>query len=154
TAHEDGMPERGFRASVDSARIGPVAVARIRGTAHQVERAARHITSTDRDLFKVTLHRGGPANVAQDDRRLRAKLGDLVVFDTARPYDLAVTIACDVVVIGVPRTMLGAGAELIGRRVATPVSCEAGTRAVIAAFLSGVAERTDDSPSGPGRYLA
>ena len=154
TAPVDGISEGGFRATVDSAHIGPVVVARIRGTAHQVERKARHITSTDGDLLKVTLHRGGPANVAQDDRRHRAKLGDLVVFDTARPYDLAVTGACDVVVIAVPRTMLGTGAELISRRVATPVPCEAGTRAVIADFLSGLAERTDDLPSGLSLHLA
>lgn len=154
TAPVDENPDGRFRATVHSAHVGPVAVARIRGTAHHVEREARHITSTDRDLFKVTLFRSGSANVAQDDQKHHARPGDLTVFDTARPYDITVTSACDVVLIALPRAMLGTSAELISRRTATPIPCEAGARGVIAAFLTGMAERTDELPSGPSLHLA
>jgi AraC-like DNA-binding protein len=143
-----------FRARVDSAHVGPVTVARILGTPHQVSREARRITSADSDLFKVTLHRGGAAYVTQDDRRCRANPGDLVVFDTGRPYELSVVDACDVVVIGLPRAMLGPNADLISRRVATPQACDSGTRAVIAGFLSGLADHIDDLPGVPGIHLA
>jgi AraC-like DNA-binding protein len=143
-----------FRARVDSARVGPVTVARIRGTPHQVFREARRITSADSDLLKVTLYRGGSAYVRQDDRRCRANPGDLVVFDTGRPYELRVVGACDVVVIGLPRAMLGPNADLISRRVATPQPCDSGTRAVIAGFVSGLADHIDDLPGMPGIHLA
>jgi AraC-like DNA-binding protein len=131
-----------------------VTVARILGTPHQVSREARRITSADSDLFKVTLHRGGAAYVTQDDRRCRANPGDLVVFDTGRPYELSVVDACDVVVIGLPRAMLGPNADLISRRVAMPQPCDNGTRAVIAGFLSGVADHVDDLPEVSGIHLA
>jgi len=144
----------GFRVRVDSARVGPVAVARIRGTPHQVSREARSITSTDGELLKVTLYRGGPAYVTQDDRRHRANPGDLVVFDTGRPYELSVPDVCDVVVIGLPRAMLGVNADLISRHVATPRPCDCGTRAVIAGFLSGLADHIDVLPGMSGIHLA
>jgi AraC-like DNA-binding protein len=144
-----------FRVRVDSARAGPVIVARIRGTAHHVAREASRITSADDDLLKVTLHRNGTADVAQDDRRHRAGLNDLVVFDTLRPYELSVARGCDVVVVGLPRAMLGASAELISRhRVAMPQPCDSGTHAVIAAFLSGLADHIDGLPGPSGIHLA
>jgi AraC-like DNA-binding protein len=146
--------DAGFRARVYSARVGPVTVARIRGTPHQVSREARWITSADSDIFKVTLYQGGPAYVTQDDRRYRANPGDLVVLDTGRPYELSVIDTCDVVVIGLPRAMLGPHADLISRRVATPQPCDSGTRAVIADFLSGLADHIDGLPGTPGIHLA
>ncbi|GAA4605695.1 helix-turn-helix domain-containing protein [Actinoallomurus liliacearum] len=154
TAPVDAAFPGRFRATVDSAHVGPVILAHIRGAAHQVTREADHISSTDGELLKVTLHRSGPADVFQDDRTRRARAGDLVVFDTARPYRLTVTDACDVIVIAVPRTMLGANADVISRRAAMPVPCEAGTRAVIAAFFSDLAERIDDLPGGSNLHLA
>jgi AraC-like DNA-binding protein len=143
-----------FRARVDSAHVGPVAVARIRGTPHQVSREARSISSTDSELLKVTLYRSGPAYVTQDDRRYCANPGDLVVFDTGRPYELSVLDICDVVVVGLPRAMLGVNAELLSRCVATPQPCDSGTRAVIAAFLSGLADHIDDLPGMSGIHVA
>lgn len=146
--------DAGFRVRVDSARVGPVTVARIRGTPHHVSREACRITSADSDLFKVILHQGGSAYAAQDDHRCLANPGDLMVFDTGRPYELSVVDACDVVVIGLPRAMLGPNADLISRRVAVPQPCDSGTRAVIARFLSGLADHIDDLPGTPGIHLA
>lgn len=103
---------------------------------------------------RVDSARVGPAYVMQDDRRARVNPGDLVVFDTGRPYELSVAGACDVVVIGLPRAMLGPNAELISRRVATPQPCGSGTRAVIAGFLSGLADHIDGLPGLPGIHLA
>lgn len=143
-----------FHAEVHSARVGPVVVARIRGAPHVVHREARHITSTDGELLKLVLHQGGPATAAQHDRAYRARPGDLTAFDTTRPYRLAVADSCDVVVVGLPRTLLGANADLIARRAGVPVTCDTGARRVIAAFLSGLAGQVDDLPGRSGNRLA
>jgi AraC-like DNA-binding protein len=146
--------ETGFRADVAAASAGAVVLARIRSTPHAVSREPRAITSTDRDLFKLTLHRRGRAAVAQGDQRHRAGPGDLVVFDAARPYQLALIDPCDVVVVGLPRTMIGPHADLISRATATPMPTDAGLRAVTAAFLSDLGDRLDE-PTGPaGVHLA
>lgn len=143
-----------FRASVESAAAGPMTVARIRSSPHLVSREARSITSTDPDILMVTLHRRGPATVVQDDRQGRVASGDLVTFDTTRPYSLDVTGACEVVVTGLPRAVLGAHAELICRRTAVPLATDSGTRAVIAAFLSGLGNHINDLPTTAGAHLA
>ncbi len=142
-----------FLASVESATAGSVIVARISATSHVVKRNGRSITSADRDLLMLTLHRRGPAAIAQDDRQHWVKAGDLVVFDTARPFALDVSDTCDVVVVGLPRSMLGAHAELVSRRTATPLASDAGTRAVIAAFLSGLGDHVDELPGPSGVHL-
>lgn len=74
--------------------------------------------STGRDLLRVTLYRSGSMTVTQDDRYCRVRPGDLVAYETSRPYQLIGTDVCDIVVIGIPRPMLGASADLISRRTA------------------------------------
>ncbi|MFD5893939.1 helix-turn-helix domain-containing protein [Streptomyces sp. NPDC060366] len=143
-----------FRASVESASAGPVTVARIRSSPHLVAREACAITSTDPDLLMVTLHGSGPATVVQESRQRRVAPGDLVTFDTGRPYRLDVTGPCDVIVSGLPRAMLGAHADLIARRTAAPLPTDTGARALVAAFLSGLGEQLDSVPASSGTHLA
>ncbi|MFD8815131.1 helix-turn-helix domain-containing protein [Streptomyces sp. NPDC059627] len=142
-----------FRAVVEAARAGPVALARIRSTPHVVAREARAITSTDPDLFKVTLHRSGPATAEQDGRQHTLSGGDLVVLDTTRPYRLAVP-TCDVVVMGLPRAMLGPYADVVARHAGFPLAGESGIRSVIASMLSRLGDLTEDLPDASGIHLA
>jgi AraC-like DNA-binding protein len=131
-----------FRVDVAHNRIGPVVAARIRGSAHAVSREAAQIGSTDADLLKVVLHRSRSARVAQDDRCARVGPGDLVVLDTSRAYQLAVADFCDVVVLGLPRGMLGNHGDRIARRSATPLPSDTAVQALIATFLSGLGDQT------------
>lgn len=147
-------PAATLRTPVDSARVGPVTVARIRGVSPHSSREVRRVISAERDLFAVTLYRNGTAHGTQDGRRFRATAGDLVVLDTGRPYELAVTDVCDIVVIELPHGMLGANTDLVGRYVATPQRCDRGAWAVLAAFLSGLADRINGLTDIPDIHLA
>lgn len=140
-----------FRATVESGDAGPVTVARLRSTPHLVSREPNRITSTDPDLVKAVLHLRGHMSVAQDDRGGPVRRGELVVFDTARPYSLSVTGDCDVVVVGIPRALLGARAEQIA--TATPVALDTGIRAVIGAFLTELGDHAAELPGSRGRSL-
>jgi hypothetical protein len=60
---------------------------------------------------KVTLHRGGSATVSQLGRQARVERGGLVALDTRHPYRLRVAQHCDVVVLALPRHLLGSHAE-------------------------------------------
>lgn len=122
-------------------------------TPHVVSREARSITSTDPDLLKVTLHRRTPAIVRQGSQHRRVKTGDLVICDTARPYELTLPDICDVVVIGLPRSMLGTHADLISHRTAAPLASDAGTRGLITTFLSNLGDQASGLPGSPGIHL-
>lgn len=148
------LGEDGFRANVQATRAGAVVLARIRSTPHEVARVTDSITSTDRELFKLTLHRHGRAAVTQDDRQHRTSPGDLVVFDATRPYRLTVLDPCHLVVIGLPRGMIGPYADRISQVTATPLASDTGLRAVIAGFLSGLGDRLDEPPGAAGPPLA
>lgn len=140
--------EKRFEAGGDSARMGPVVVARITSTPAMVNRDARSVSSTDTELLKVTLHLSGSMIVTQDDRQCRVRPGDLVAYETSRPYRLIGTDVCDIVVVGIPRAMLGPSADLIGRRTAVALPGDRGVQAVIAAFLYGLG-RDVGTLSGP-----
>lgn len=143
-----------FRACIESACAGPVVVGRIRSAPHVVSREARSITSTDPELFKVTLHQRGQAIAIQDGHQEQVKPGDVVVFDTARPYRLALADSCDVVVIGVPRIMIGAHADRISRTTAMPLASDRGIRAILSTFLSSLSDHVCDLSSSAGPDLA
>jgi AraC-like DNA-binding protein len=131
-----------FRVDLAHTRIGPVVAARVRGSAHTVSREASQIASTDPDLVVVTLHRSRSARVAQDDRCARVSPGDLVALDTTRAFQLAVAECCDVVVLGLPRGMLGSHADRIARSTAVPVRSDTAVRTLISAFLTGLGDNT------------
>ncbi|GLY71865.1 helix-turn-helix domain-containing protein [Actinoallomurus iriomotensis] len=142
------------RADVVRVRAGQVTVARVRGLPRPVADEVRRLGAADRDLLTVALYHGGLAEAGRDERRPQAKPGDIVVFDHERPYDPAVINARDVVVVVVPGTMLGAGADLVRRQAARPQPCESGMRAVLAAILSRLADHLGDLTGTAAAHLA
>ena len=137
-----------FRAEVADASVGPISVTRIVSTPAQVLRLPRLIGSADRELVKVTLHRRGHLIVSQDGRQSRVSPGDLVAYESSRPYELVGQDRCDIIVLGVPRPMLGPSGDLISRRTALTLPSDRGIRSVIATFFSGLADQADGL-SGP-----
>ncbi|MGX1668600.1 AraC-like ligand-binding domain-containing protein [Streptomyces sp. NPDC055400] len=134
---------RPFRARVDSAGEGLVRVGIVRSTPHTVRRGPRIMSSTDPDLFKVTLHRRGSALASQDGRQHRVATGELLAMDTSRTYELVLPEQCEVVVLGLPRDLLGPHAKALTRRSGTSVPTNAGVRALCAAVLSGAGDHLD-----------
>ncbi|MGW0627824.1 AraC-like ligand-binding domain-containing protein [Streptomyces sp. NPDC002758] len=88
-----------FRADIDAAALGRLAVARIRGSEHRVTRPPRVITSTDPEVLTLTLHHARPAVLDQGGHQGRAGKGDFVVIDMTRPYRLDVVDGCDVLAV-------------------------------------------------------
>ena len=138
-----------FHAEVADASVGTIVVTRIVSTPAQVLRQPRLIGSADRELVKVTLHRRGHLIVAQDGRQTRVAPSDLIAYDTTRPYHLVGRDCCDMIVMGIPRPMLGPNGARISRRTAITLPCDRGIRSVIAAFFTGLADHAD-SLGGPG----
>ncbi|MGW6361458.1 AraC-like ligand-binding domain-containing protein [Streptomyces sp. NPDC055092] len=134
---------RPFRARVEAAGDGLVRAGLVRSTPHTVRRGPRIMSSTDPDLFKVTLHRRGSALVSQDGPHQRVATGGLLVLDTSRAYTLVLPDQCEVVVLGMPRDLLGPHAQALTRRSGTSVATDAGVRALCAAVLSGVGDHLD-----------
>lgn len=142
-----------FRAVVESAGTTRLSAGRVRCTPHSVLRESRSMSSTDPDLFKVTLHRRGSAWASQDGRQRQVRSGDLLALDTTRPYTLALPDPCDVVVVGLPRGLLGPHAKTLARRSGEPVPTDAGMGAVCAALLTGLGDHVDALGAPHSEYL-
>ncbi|WP_405594575.1 hypothetical protein [Streptomyces sp. NBC_01092] len=91
---------------------GEVLVTKITGSPCTVLRDRSLIGSDDRDLVKVALCGRGCAGVEQDGRQCLPGPGDLVVYETTRPYELHLWVPFGVVVLDMPRALLGPHTEL------------------------------------------
>jgi AraC-like DNA-binding protein len=147
-------PDVGFHATLGDATVNGVVIARIASTPCWVQRDARTIGSADPEMVKVALHRSGRADVEQDGRRCSARPGDLVAYDTTKPYRLRYVDPFDITVIAIPRARLGINAELIGQRSASVLPATAGVRSVVSACLTGLNGSLDEVPRAAGMHLA
>jgi AraC-like DNA-binding protein len=142
-----------FRAVVESAGSTRLSAGRVRSTPHRVRREARSMSSSDPDLFKVTLHRRGSAWASQGGRQRQVRTGDLLALDTTRPYTLSLPDPCDVVVVGLPRGLLGPHAKTLARRSGEPVPSDAGMGALCAALLTGLGDQVDSLGPSHTEYV-
>lgn len=137
--------DRPFQGEVTDATVGPVGIFRVSATVPgQVRRLPGLIGSGDRPLIKVVVQRRGDAIVSQDGRQGRVGPGDLIAYDTNRPYEYIAPEPINGVVIALPQPMLGPGGDLVLRRTAISVPGDRGIRSVIAAFFSGLADTVLD----------
>lgn len=139
--------ERGLHASFGGMAVDGVVVSRIASTPCQVRRDARAIGSGDRELLKIALHRRGRAGVEQNGRQGLLQPGDLVAYDTTRPYELRYWDDFETYVIGIPRSRLGLNAELISRQCAAPLPAGPGVGQVASACITGLGKGFEVSPA-------
>lgn len=104
-------------------------------------------------MFKVVLHRSGTAVASQEDRQRQVRTGDLLALDTRRPYALLLPDACDVVVLGVARGLLGPHAQTLARRSAETVPTDTGIAAVCAGLLGSLGDHITTVTGPRPEYL-
>ncbi|GHF53352.1 AraC-like DNA-binding protein [Amycolatopsis bartoniae] len=138
----------GFAGSIRAASAGDVVVTRIRCAPCRVERPPGLITSGDRDLVKVTVLAAGRSEVEQDGRRCVLGPGDLVNYDTGRPYRLTFPEPYDATVVAVPRALLGAHADAVASRTAVAVPTVQGVQRVVGGFFQAITDVLDEDPGG------
>ncbi|TVT46229.1 helix-turn-helix domain-containing protein [Amycolatopsis rhizosphaerae] len=129
-----------FTGGFSGGRIGGVVIARATCSPCTVLRSERVIRSTDRELVKVILNGRGTAGVEQNGQQSLLRPGDLVTYETVRPYEVHFWDAADTVVIGIPRDELGPHAELLTRRTVVPVSAGTGLRSALLRFVRDLTE--------------
>ncbi|GLF92685.1 AraC-like ligand-binding domain-containing protein [Streptomyces yaizuensis] len=147
-------PAAGPAATLSCARPGEVLVTRISGGPCTVARTPSLIGSGDRELVKVALYGHGRAGVAQDGRQVLTAPGDLVVYETVRPYELRFWEPFDLVVLGIPRALLGPRAEPLAARTASAVPTDGGGRRLAAALLRDTAGDLAACTGGGAPHLA
>ena len=140
--------------SLRSVKPGGVMVTRITGGPCTVLRSRSLIGSSDPELVKVVLYGHGRAGAEQDGRQCLPTPGDLVVYDTTRPYELQFWDSFDLIVLGIPRALLGPHVHPLASRTASPVPTDSGGRRLAAALLRDAASDPDACSGSGAPHLA
>ncbi|WP_459204240.1 helix-turn-helix domain-containing protein (plasmid) [Ralstonia pseudosolanacearum] len=87
-------------------RLGAVSLCRFRSTPMRYVRGPREIRRDPGDAFGASLTLTGRAIIAQDGKEVVQRPGDIVLFDTTRPFDYALPDGDDQIVLDIPRALL------------------------------------------------
>ncbi|WP_067823704.1 helix-turn-helix domain-containing protein [Actinomadura kijaniata] len=97
--------ERGLLARQANFRLGDVRLAEISGNAHSVERSPQVARSAPKDSVFATLLLKGEAVFLHEHGCLSATAGDLVVYDTRRPYLFGFSSTMRQFLVDIPRDL-------------------------------------------------
>ncbi|WDV49934.1 helix-turn-helix domain-containing protein [Streptomyces coeruleorubidus] len=132
-----------FRASLHAVRVGQVQMSVISAAPHSVARTRRHIASDAPDFFQLTVQLTGQGVLTQRDRQARVGPGELVVYDTRRPFSYDLHQSHTGLVLMFPRGMLPLAERDLSRVTATPVPCHDGLGQVVLPLLHGLARQME-----------
>jgi AraC-like DNA-binding protein len=79
--------ERGAHGTIAAEFIGPMMVGHVHATGQDIHRTARHVSSAPAEFFQVAVMTAGRARMGQDDRQAVLAPGDLLVYETNRPFE-------------------------------------------------------------------
>ncbi|NYE21153.1 AraC family transcriptional regulator [Microbacterium immunditiarum] len=148
TVHTPGHSD--FRARLEGRVSDGVLFSTIRATPHAVERTPSHIATSPGDYVKLTLQLAGTGLLIQDDRTAALTPGDIVLYDTSRPYTLEFGADLAAVVVMFPHRMIDADPEMLRELTAIRIRGEEGFARAVSHFLAGLASAlpTLDGPTG------
>lgn len=129
-----------FRAQLDHRAAGHVEISQIRATRHLVEHDLS-AAATSGGSLKFGLQLGGRCVVEQDGRTAVLEPGDMVAYDTARPYRLEFPQEARLLVLMLPGSGLGLGPGAAASVTAVRLPGDQGVSALAADFLSGLSDR-------------
>jgi AraC-like DNA-binding protein len=116
-------------------RLGELAAFHIHGSPQIVRRSPRSVRAEPIDLYKICVPLTGRATVRQDDREIIAEPGQLVVYDTGRPYRLRLESQWTCAVLAFPRTALGLSDSATAAALGHAHPLTDGPGAVLAGFV-------------------
>jgi len=148
TRRQDSGP---FLGSLEATPVGGLVVTDITADPQQVVRSRQSIKSSDPDVLMACLHLGGAGAVEQDERVARLSPGNLVMFDSTRPYRLLFDSRFRQLVFHFPRQRLLPRLAAPEAAMAMSVDGRAGVGRIAADFLRSLGEQAGalDDRSAP-----
>lgn len=125
-----------FFGDIVTAQFGELNATRLRASGHAVERTPELIGAATRNYVKVSTLLDGHGWIAQDGRNARLAPGDIVLYDTARPYTLSFDDRFASVVLMFPQEMLRIPGGQLAELTAVRLAPDGGLGAMAAAFFA------------------
>jgi AraC-like DNA-binding protein len=147
--------ESRFEAQVGISEFGPVQATLMTTMPHSVHRTPKLIRQGDPEVFKLGCIVRGRGVLEPDGRQMDFGVGDLVLYDTSRPF--SGEFAPDVrssqqLLLRVPRSLLPLPERDLRRLITVPIPGSRGIGALSSQFLLRLARHMDDfSPADTAR---
>ncbi|MFD8372377.1 helix-turn-helix domain-containing protein [Streptomyces sp. NPDC059688] len=138
---------------ITGGRLGPLRVAAVESDAQRISRTTAHTGGSD-PCVAVHVQTAGRATLLQDGRRVTAGPGDMMVYDTARPYTLDFPERFAGRVVQLPRRALDVPDEHLRDITATPITAAAGLGAILTPFLATLVGEAHSCPPAVAGRLA
>lgn len=132
-----------FYASAKLFRLGSIMVSDLEFDDMTARRTPQLIRRSDPERWNLTLVSRGSMWVEQCRSRADVTRGDLVLYDTSRPFESQIPDQgnpCRTVLLQIPRTALPLPEQMLRRQVAQPISSAYGSAALLGRFLEGTVE--------------
>jgi AraC-like DNA-binding protein len=139
--------ESGFRAQVGISEFGPVQATLMTTMPHSIHRTPKLIRRADPEVFKLGCIVQGGGVVTQDDHCADFGVGDLVLYDTSRPYqaEFAPDVpASRLLLLRFPRSLLPLPARDLRRLSGARIPGAKGVGALSSQFLLQLARHMDE----------
>jgi AraC-like DNA-binding protein len=133
-----------FSGTLHTDQIGELMVATLSASSQQVSRTSRLIAQGDRDLLQIAVGRRGNVGFEQDGRQAKLSPGDVVVYETARPFHITCDGTWEACVFTLPRTAVALSPAESRLITARPLAGQSGLTAVISRFLLDLADNTGE----------
>jgi hypothetical protein len=132
-----------FQAIVRAAGLGTTGLFTLAIPEVRAERSRAMIRGSDPDCYHVTLVTGGRHCFDHGDRQVSAGAGELLLYDTSRPYTVHTHVhtepaACTIA--SIPRKALGLRSRDAESIMAEPLSGTSGIGGLLARFMAGLTE--------------
>ncbi|CAM5600067.1 helix-turn-helix domain-containing protein [Streptomyces aurantiogriseus] len=127
-----------FSGRISTARLGHLRVSAIEADPQRTSRTPRHIAQAPADYIAIGVQTAGTATLVQDGRHAGASEGDLVVYDTTRPYSLDYPEPFSTRIVRMPRRAVGLPEEDLRRVTGTAISATEGFAALLVSFLTAL----------------
>lgn len=141
---------RDFRAEAAVLDLGSVQVKQLGYAPLRSRRTAAHVRSSDPEQYQLGLVTSGSSWVEQNRYASGPLSGDLVLWDTSRPFESGVlgTEPLRVVILSIPRTALPLRSDRVERLLAERIPADRGMGAILAQFMRSLAVHGEEC--GPG----
>ncbi|MGK9149331.1 helix-turn-helix domain-containing protein [Plantibacter flavus] len=143
-----------FVGRLDAVEAGDIHLLDLRASAHSVNRTPALIERSTEAYFKFTLVEHGTAMIVQDGRETTLSAGDMVFYDTARPYSLLCHDDIRLSLLMFPRNLLALPPEVASRLTATRLDGRSGVGGVIRPYVKSLTQQIDGVDARTARRLA
>lgn len=133
---------RSFTGALRTDQVGQLTVTSLRSSPQRIDRTPALIAGSDRELWQIALCRGGCIRLEQDERQVHLKPGDLVAYETARPFHWSFPSSWTATVFTLPRSAVALTSAESRALTARGLPGGAGVGGLISRLLRDVADNT------------